>query len=101
MFVPVKVSVPDPFLVNEPAPPMTPLKVELAPASAENVPPTGIQGDRFARSDPAPSRQGFQCAVVKAQGPSPQVTVAVYCEDTSVDVCTAAIGVSTSQRQRA
>ena len=89
--------VPAPFLVNEPMPLIAPLKVEVVPASAKSVPPRGVERDRFARSDPAASRQRFERPAVKAECPAPQIAVAVYCEDAPVEVRAASVGVRSRQ----
>src|SRR5260221_3438080 len=74
VFVPVSVSVPRPSLVNEPTPLITPLKVEVVPASARNVPAPALSVTALLDVIPPPAASASRVPPLKLSGPVPRLT---------------------------
>ena len=91
---------PEPSLVNEPAPLIAPLKVEVVPASAKNVPPAALSVIALLEVIPPPAASASSVPPLKLSGPVPKLASLFTARIPPLKLVPAAVGIGPRQRQR-
>src|SRR5271166_1033431 len=73
VFAALKVKVPGPVLVHAPTPPIAPLKIEVVPVSAKNVPPPALSVIALLETSPPPAASASSVPPLKVSSPVPKL----------------------------